>query len=76
MLKNVFHVLRVKWSKTMQNNNQVKLITVPRIPNSSLCPVPALSNQLLLTSEGANLPLLQIKLSREWVPLTDRSGDI
>ena len=52
-------VILVKWSKTMQNNDQVKLITVPR------------SNLLLLTSKGANLPLFQIKVAQEWIPLTD-----
>ena len=62
-------VILVKWCKTMQNNNQVKLITVPKIPNSSLCPVSALSNLLLLTSKGANLPLFQIKVAQQWVPL-------
>ena len=35
-------VLILKWSKTMQSNNQIKLITVPRIPNSSICPVAAI----------------------------------
>ena len=64
-------VIWVKWSKTMQNNNQVKLITVPKIPNSSLCPVLALSNLLLLTPNVANLPLVQSKVAQEWVPLTD-----
>ena len=55
----------------MQNNDQVKLISVPRIPSSSLCPVVALSNLLTLIPKGANLPLFQIKVAREWVPLTD-----
>ena len=64
-------VILVKWSKTMQNNDQVKLITVPRIPKSNLCPVSALLNVLSLVPEGANLPLFQIKVAREWVPLTD-----
>ena len=63
-------VILVKWSKTMQNNDQVKLITVPRIPNSSLCPVVALSNLLALIPKGANNPLFQIKVALEWVPLT------
>ena len=58
-------VILVKWSKTMQSNDQVKLITVPRILNSSLCPVSALKNLLLLTPKGANLPLFQIKVAQE-----------
>ena len=64
-------VILVKWSETMPKNDQVKLITVPKIPNFSLCPVSALSNLLLLTSRRANLPLFQIKVAQEWVPLTD-----
>ena len=51
----------VKWSKTMQNNNQIKLIFVPRIAGSLLCPVRAISNLLALTPKGANLPLFQYK---------------
>ena len=64
-------VLLLKWSKTMQCNNEIKLIHVPRIPRSSICPVAALSNLLALTPSGANLPLFQYKLGQEWVPLTD-----
>ena len=64
-------VLILKWSKTMQTNNQIKLITVPRIPNCSICPVVAIKNLLDLTPKGANLPLFQCKVATEWVPLTD-----
>ena len=61
----------VKWSKTMQNNNQVKLISVPRIAGSPLCPVRAISNLLTLTPKGSNLPLFQYKQNSIWTPLTD-----
>ena len=64
-------VILVKWSKTMQNNDQMKLITLPKIPYSRLCPVSALSNLPLLTSKGVNLRLFQIKVAQELVPLTD-----
>ena len=64
-------IILVKWSKTMQNNNQIKLITVPRILNSPICPVHAVSNLLTLTPRGPNLPLVQVKYNQEWVPLTD-----
>ena len=60
----------VKWSHTMQNNNHVKLISVPRIAGSILCPVRAISNLLALTPKGSNLPCSSIKNSN-WVPLTD-----
>ena len=64
-------IILVKWSKTMQNNNQIKLITVPRISNSSICPVRATSNLLTLTPIGRNAPLFQIKYNHQWIPLTD-----
>ena len=64
-------IILVKWSKTMQNNNQIKFITVPRILNSPICPVRAISNLLALTPRGPNLPLFQVKYNQEWVPLTD-----
>ena len=64
-------VILLKWSKTMQSNNDIKLITVPRIPNSILCPVAALANLLALTPKGSNLPPFQIKVNQTWVPLTN-----
>ena len=64
-------VVLVKWSKTMQFSKDVKLITIPKIPGSPLCPVAAISNLLLLTPQGPNLPLFQYKVADSWVPLTD-----
>ena len=64
-------VLILKCSKTMQSNNLILLITVPRIPNSSICPVAAINSLLDLTSRGANLPLFQFKVAPTWLPLTD-----
>ena len=61
----------VKWSKTMQHINQIKLITIPAIPRSPLCPVTAISNLLCITPKGSNLPLFQVKNPQNWVPLTD-----
>ena len=61
----------VKWSKTMQNNNEVKLISVNRIAGSPLCPVCAIPNLLALSPKGSNLPLFQFKQNSNWVPLTD-----
>ena len=64
-------VVLVKWSKTMQYAKDVKLITVPKISGSPLCPVSAISNLLLLTPRGSNLPLFQYKVADSCVPLTD-----
>ena len=69
-------LLILKWSKPIQSNNQIKLITVPRISNSSICPVAAIKNLLDLTPRGSNLPLLQFKVDHTWLPLTIGSGDI
>ena len=64
-------IIVVKWSKTMQTNNQIKLITIPAIVGSNLCPVTAISNFLAITPKGPNLPLFQFKNVQNWVPLTD-----
>ena len=64
-------VIIIKWSKTMQTKNDIKLITVPRIFNSILCPVTALSNLLALTPRARNFPLFQVKVHQTWLPLTD-----
>ena len=62
--------LIVKWSKTMQNKDKVKILKIPSIPGSPLCPVHAL--QLLLkNSPGSNSPLFQNLFNNKWVPLTD-----
>ena len=63
--------LILKWSKTMQNNNQINLITVPRIPYSTICPVDAVKNLLDLTLTGLNLPLFQFKVAQDWIAITD-----
>ena len=64
-------VLILKGSTTMQSNNQIKLITVPRIPDSNICPVAAIRNLLDLTPKGSNLPLFQFTVAQSWFPLTD-----
>ena len=63
-------VILVKWSKTMQLNNQVKLITIPKL-NNDICPVSALRDVLALTPGGSNTPLFQFKEQGVWVPMTD-----
>ena len=34
-------IVMIKWSKTMQKNNQLKLISIPRLAKSPICPVRA-----------------------------------
>ena len=55
--------LLLKWFKTIQCKNEIKLIHVPRIPRFPICPVAALSNLLALTPSGANRPPFQYKLT-------------
>ena len=55
--------------KTMQNNNQIKLITVPRIRNSPICLVRTISNLLALTPKGQNARLFQGKYNDDWIAL-------
>ena len=64
------HVL-LKWSKTMQMNNSVRLIKIPALGASPLCPVSALHHLLHNTPQQPNSPLFQVKCYGKWVPLTD-----
>ena len=64
------HVL-LKWSKTMQMNNSVRVIKIPALGASPLCPVAALQHLLHNTPHQPNSPLFQIKCYAKWVPLTD-----
>ena len=64
------HII-VKWSKTLQNRDKVKIIKVPSLGKSPLCPVSAVK-KLLSSSPGSNnSPLFQVKCYHKWVPLTD-----
>ena len=61
----------LKWSKTIQINNSVRLIKIPRLGSTPLCPVKGLRKLLSLTPNQPNYPLFQIKCFNRWVPLTD-----
>ena len=64
------HIL-VKWSKTLQTKDKIKIIKVPALGASPLCPVVVLKVLLKLTPNHPNLPLFQIKQLQTWSPLTD-----
>ena len=64
------HII-IKWSKTLQAKNTVKILKIPSLGNSPLCPVTALRTALAITPSGSNNPLFQVKYRSEWVPLTD-----
>ena len=63
--------LIIKWSKTLQDNNKVKVIKIPSLHHSILCLVSALKFLLKSTPGSKNVPLFQIKCFSSWVPLTD-----
>ena len=61
----------IKWSKTMQRYNHIKLISLPRLFKSPIFPVCAIANALALTPKSSNLPLFQAKSESDWVQLID-----
>ena len=65
--------LLVKWSKTLQNRDKVKVIKVPALVKSPLCPVIAIKHLLATTPGSNNSPLFQIQCFQKWFPLTDSS---
>ena len=64
------HII-VKWSKTMQSKDKVKILKIPSIPGSTLCPVQALQRLLKSSPGSANSPLFQNIFNSKWIPLTD-----
>ena len=64
------HVI-VKWSKTLQNRDKIKVLKIPSLKQSSLCPVSALKTLLTITPGHKNSPLFQVKCYGSWVPLSD-----
>ena len=64
------HIL-VKWSKTLQSRNVVKVLKIPSLGSNPICPVNAIKNLLSITPGHSNSPLFQYKMSTQLVPLTD-----
>ena len=64
------HVI-FKWSKTLQFADKIKILRIPALGSSPLCPVAALKTLLKYSPKGKNLPLFQIQCFGKWVPLTD-----
>ena len=61
----------IKWSKTMQTRDIVKILKIPHLGANLICPVRALKNLLAITPGSNNHPLFQYKTSKGWRPLTD-----
>ena len=49
----------LKWSKTLQLNDQVKVITLPRLKGRSICPYEALKQIFRLYAPSSKEPLFQ-----------------
>ena len=64
------HVI-IKWSKTLQAKNTVRILKIPSLGASPLCPVSALRTLLTMTPLGEDKPLFQVKYKRQWVPFSD-----
>ena len=64
-------VLLLKWSKTLQDRDQVRSVVLPKLHNPLICPVRALQGIFQLYNPGPNEPLFQHPSPSGWVALTD-----
>ena len=67
---NEVHLL-LKWSKTIQFRDECRLVTLPKLGASPICPYGALKTIMALYKPGANSPLFQIRVATGWQVLTD-----
>ena len=64
--------LLIKWSKIIQTRDTIRMLKIPSLGSSPLCPVQVIKNLLLITPGTKNSPLFQVKNeAAQWVPLTD-----
>ena len=61
----------IKWSKTIQNRQEIKTIVIPLLDGSPICPVQALRRMLELYPVHENAPLFQVPSDSTLIPLTD-----
>ena len=61
--------LLIKWTKTMQTRDTVKLLKLPSLQGSPLCPVQALKTLLLVSPGNQDTPLFQVK-NVAWFQMT------
>ena len=61
----------VKWTKTLQSRDAIKILKIPSLGSNPICPVNAVKNLLQITPGSRNDPLFQYKTPKGWVPLTD-----
>ena len=61
----------LKWSKTLQTRDQVKVISLPRLGKSPLCPYSALNTLFHWYKPSKNDPLFQFQYTSRWKVLID-----
>ena len=64
-------VVIIKWSKTNQLRDKVHYVTIPKIPQSLLCPFLALKTMLEKIPGAENDPLFTVPRHGQYLPLTD-----
>ena len=68
-------ILILKWSKTLQLKDKLKLLHTPYLGNT-LCPMLAVLTVLQTTPGSANNPFFQFKDGNVWIPLTDSKPEL
>ena len=63
--------LLLKWSKTIQYRDEYRLISLPKLGASTICPYRALRNIMDLYNPGSQAALFQIRTAAGWQVLTD-----
>ena len=61
----------LKWSKTIQTRDHVKVISLPRLGSSPICPYRGLKSLYQLYNPSGNQPLFQYKYAMGWKVLID-----
>ena len=61
----------VKWTKTLQTHDEIKVISLPKLGKSPLCPYHALQKVLAMYNPSENQPLFQYKYPAGWKVLID-----
>ena len=62
--------LIMTYTKTMQTSGQVQVVQLPQLNDPMLCPVTAFKDYLASVPIDKTLPLFQILVKQQWLPLT------
>ena len=67
------HII-IKWSKTLQSSNSCKIIKLPTIPNSTLCPTTALRQFIALNPIPKNQPFFSVSSNQSITSITQKQA--